>query len=63
MPYCPTHDYEWSWGQPSCPGCDIRLSHTLSFSEVMRTSKRKPAPTNGRSWRITQGKRNKLAVV
>ena len=21
MPYCPTHDYEWTWGEPPCPRC------------------------------------------
>ena len=21
MPYCPTHDYEWTWGEPPCPKC------------------------------------------
>lgn len=21
MPYCPRHNYEWTWGEPPCPQC------------------------------------------
>jgi hypothetical protein len=36
MPYCPTHDYEWSDLRGSCPYCKSisLLSGTLTLSEV-----------------------------